>query len=442
MQRQKIAVVGAGVSGLSAAWALSRAHDVTLFEADNRLGGHANTHLADTPTGPVPVDTGFIVYNQKNYPNLTALFDHLDVNTHASDMSFALSLKGGAYEYSGSGALGFFGQRRNIFRARHWQLLRDIKRFFATSQQAVQRYTITTSLGKFLQAENYSDVFVNDHILPMGAAIWSSDARLMLDFPVQSFVDFYANHGLMQFSDRPRWRSVVGGSAAYVAKLVEDGDFAVRTNAPVRAVTRSPDGVDLLVAGQGPCRFDQVVMATHADQCLAALNDADGAEQAILGAFKYQTNVAHLHQDARLMPRRRAVWSSWNYLKSNTNSSDALTVTYWMNQLQDLRTAENFFVTLNPPEGQAPRDPLAVISYQHPLFDATATAAQPHLWSLQGTRRTWFCGAHFGYGFHEDGLQSGLAVAEALGGVHRPWQVANPSGRIHVTPAPMEVAAE
>lgn len=442
MLGQKIAVVGAGISGLSAAWGLSRAHDVTLFEADSRLGGHAHTKTVQTVGGPVPVDTGFIVYNQKNYPNLTALFDHLSVKTHASDMSFALSLRGGAYEYSGSGALGFFGQRRNLLRPRHWQLLRDIKRFFATARQSVQHYTNTTTLGEFLRAEHYSDVFVNDHILPMGAAIWSSDARLMLDFPVQGFVDFYANHGLMQFADRPRWRSVIGGSAVYVDRLAKDGDFAVRCNARVRSVTRSAHGVDVTVEGQEPQRFDQVVMATHADQSLAALHDADASERDILSAFKYQTNVAHLHRDTRLMPKRKSVWSSWNYLKTNTNSEDSLTVTYWMNRLQDLPGDDDFFVTLNPPEEQTPRDPHAVISYQHPLFDARASAAQPQLWSLQGVRRTWFCGAHFGYGFHEDGLQSGLAVAEALGGFRRPWSVENPSGRIHITSAPIAVAAE
>lgn len=442
METQRIAVIGSGISGLSAAWLLSKRHRVTLFETDDRLGGHSNTVDVDTPDGVIPVDTGFIVFNERNYPNLTALFEHLDVDTHRARMTFALSLDDGTFEYSGSGFTGFFGQPLTFFSPRHWRLLRDIKRFFKTGKARVADADECLSLGEFLKREDYSEAFIEDHIVPMGAAIWSTTTAEMLSFPAQSFVDFYANHGMMQFNNRPKWKTVTGGSRTYVEALVRDGGFETLAGVGVARVSRQDDFVTI-ADERGVVRpFDHVVIATHADQALRLLDDADPEEANLLGSFDYQTNRAVLHRDRRLMPKKRHLWSSWNYLKTGTGPENNLCVTYWMNKLQSLDTKTNLFVTLNPKTEVHPKAVEAVFDYDHPVFNADAIIAQKNLWNLQGRRRTWFCGAHFGFGFHEDGLQSGLAVAEQLGGVRRPWQVADESGRITITPAAYSEAAE
>lgn len=441
MSSLKIAVIGSGISGLSAAWLLSKRHEVTLYEADDRLGGHANTVDVDTPDGRIAVDTGFIVYNEANYPNLTALFEYLDVPTEDTEMSFALSLGGGAYEYSGSGAVGFFGQWRNVARPRHWQLLRDLSRFFSTARTRVSSYPEHTSLGAFLAAEGYGSAFVDDHIVPMGAAIWSTDAAMMLAFPARSFIDFYANHGMLQFEGRPVWQTVSGGSRNYVRKLAEDSRMMVLTDSPVERVVRHGHYVHV-TDRQGVSRpFDHVVLACHADDALRMLDSPDENEAAVLSKFSYQTNRAVLHRDLRWMPKRRRLWSSWNYLKSD-RPDGGLCVTYWMNRLQNLPGRTNMFVTLNPDAPIHAKAIDAEFDYRHPVFDAPAMAAQSGLWSIQGARRTWFCGSYFGYGFHEDGIQSGLAVAEQLGGVRRPWKVKDESGRLAAAAPPMLEAAE
>ena len=448
--RQNIAVVGSGIAGLSAAWLLAKGHDVTLFEQDGRLGGHSNTvdaptHRswnANTPADMTPVDTGFIVYNTQSYPNLIALFNHLDVPTARSDMSFGVSLDHGAYEYSGTGLQGIFGQPANLLRLSHWRMLLDIRRFFADAHRllAVDPDNVQIemqSLGDFLAANGYGAAFVERHILPMAAAIWSAPPARTLAFPAAAFIRFFANHGLLQVRDRPEWRTVQGGSRAYVARLRADFPGRVRTATPVTCVKRLSHGL-LLTAGQlRPQAFDACVLATHADQALALLADADRREAALLGAFHYQDNRAVLHTDASLMPRRRRAWSSWNYLAAGGKraAAEAPCVTYWMNRLQPLGAARDLFVTLNSPDAIEPAHIIATFDYAHPVFDAAAMAAQRALWSLQGQRRTWFCGSYFGYGFHEDALQAGLAVAEQLGDLRRPWTVANESGRIHLRDA-------
>ncbi|PTW54329.1 putative NAD/FAD-binding protein [Breoghania corrubedonensis] len=430
MSTQKIAVIGSGISGLSAAWLLSKRHQVTLYEAGSHLGGHANTVDVDTLDGRIAVDTGFIVYNERNYPNLVALFRHLGVASCETQMSFALSLQDGAYEYAGAGLGGFFGQRRNLARASHWRLLRDISRFFETAQKKVAACPPDMTLGAFLTREDYSQTFVDDHIVPMGAAIWSTSMTEMLDFPARSFVDFYANHGMLQFKDRPNWRTVTGGSRNYVHRLVQDGDFEICHDNAIKRVVRHPGYVHIVDA-QGAIRpFDHVVMATHADQALAMIEAPTPREERLLGSFSYQANRAVLHRDPRWMPRRKRLWSSWNYLKRDEGAESELCVTYWMNRLQGLPSHTNLFVTLNPYDEIHPKATEREFLYEHPVFDRSAMAAQKDLWALQGERRTWFCGSYFGYGFHEDGIQSGLAVAEELGGVRRPWQVADASARI------------
>ncbi|MFN0263617.1 NAD(P)/FAD-dependent oxidoreductase [Tepidamorphus sp. 3E244] len=431
MRPLKIAVIGSGISGLSAAWLLSKTHNVTLYETDDRLGGHANTTHVDMPDGTVAVDTGFIVYNELTYPNLTALFAHLDVPTQASSMGFSFSSDAGAYEYSGTGANGFFGQRRNLLKKRHWRMLSDIKRFFETATTRVTAYDPQISLGAFLATEGYSTTFIDEHIVPMGAAIWSTPAQRMLDFPARAFVDFYDNHRLLQFNDQPVWRTVRGGSREYVQRICDDGDFEIVQGVGARAIRRT-DTAALVEDARGAVRpFDQVVIATQADQALGLLDAPADEEARLLGAFAYQENLAILHSDRRLMPKRRRIWSAWNFLKSGAQGRSELCLTYWMNELQSLDTRWPVLVTLNPYDEVHPKAEHGRFAYRHAVFDNAALTAQKDLWSLQGQKRTWFCGSYFGYGFHEDGLQAGLAVAEAIGGVRRPWYVDNESGRIH-----------
>jgi predicted NAD/FAD-binding protein len=417
----RIAVIGSGISGLAAAWLLSKRHQVTLYESERRLGGHANTVDVETPDGVVAVDTGFIVYNRANYPNLDALFRQLGVRTRETEMSFALSMGAGAYEYTGSGANGFFGQRRNLFNPGHWRLLGDMTQFFRSAHASIRRLPNAMSLGSFLALEGYSEAFINEHIVPMGAAIWSTRMREMMHFPARAFLEFYANHGLLQFSGRPTWRTVEGGSRAYVERLCADGGFEIQSANAVQRLVRHPDYVHV-VDSSGVLRpFDHAVIASHADQALAMLDDPDEREERILGSFSYQANRAVLHRDKGWMPRRKRIWSNWNYLKQQAGVDSGLCVTYWMNGLQNLATRTNLFVTLNPFD-QIPDNHIECeFQYHHPVFSHAALEAQRDLWQIQGGRRTWFCGSYFGYGFHEDGARSGFEVAEELGSVRRPW---------------------
>ncbi len=430
---RSIAVVGSGISGLSAAWLLSKRHDVTLFEREGRIGGHSNTVEAPRSGAPVPVDTGFIVYNEDCYPNLVALFEHLGVPTAPSDMSFSVSLDRGQYEYSGSGLAGLFGQPSNLLRPSHWRMASDILRFFSEARELLQRDAVGgPSLGQYLAEHCYSAAFVDRHILPMAAAIWSTPSTEVMDFPAASFVRFFDNHGLLQARHQPTWRTVVGGSRAYVRRMLDTMQARVVLDAGVSRIERDAAGV-MIHARDGLQRFDACVVATHADEALALLGDASDDERLLLGAFRYQQNRAVLHRDVDFMPLRRRLWSSWNYLGSGAGRQRTLSLTYWMNNLQPLdKRCPDLFVTLNPAHEIAADNTIAAFDYAHPMLDAEAMAAQRVLWRLQGERRTWFCGSYFGYGFHEDGLQAGLAVAEEIGGVRRPWAVAEPSGRIHL----------
>lgn len=423
----RIAVIGSGVSGLSAAWLLNRRHDVTVFEQDARVGGHCNTVLVDDPAGPVAVDTGFIVFNRTTYPNLTALFEHLGVATQASDMSFAVSRHDGRLEYAGSGLKALFAQPLNAGRPRFWSILRDLVRFYREAPSQIALIPAALTLGQFLDRQGYGEAFRSDHLLPMAAAIWSGRAGDAHNMPAHAFIAFFDNHGLLKLHDRPLWHTVVGGSQAYVSRLCEALAGRVRTGARVAGITRHPDGVSLTSHQGHSERFDHVVVATHADQALAMLQDADAVERRLLEAFHYTRNRAVLHSDPRFMPRRRAAWSSWNYVEAQSGAH----VTYWMNRLQALPDRVPLFVTLNP--AVEPANPIADETYCHPVYDLQASAAQRDLWSLQGRRNTWFCGAYFGAGFHEDGLQAGLAVAEDLGSERRPWSVRAESGRIFRT---------
>ena len=439
----KIAVIGTGISGMAAAWLLSSRHEVTVYERADRIGGHSNTVDARTAHGAVAVDTGFIVYNEQTYPNLTALFEHLGVASEATEMSLGVSLKDGHLEYAGENLATVFAQKRNLFSPRFWSMLRDLRRFYRDAPADMRRLGQQATLGDYLKIGGYGDAFRDDHLLPMAAAIWSAPAQAMLDYPAAAFIRFQENHGLLKLSDRPVWRTVRGGSRAYVAQLTKPYAGRIRLNQAILSVERHADGVDVTTAGSGIERFDHVVMATHADEALNLLTEPSPAERTLLTPFRYSRNLAVLHCDRQLMPKRRAVWSSWNYIGSGQDGSeDALTVTYWMNRLQKLDTDTPMFVTLNPARPPHAGTIFHSEIYEHPMLDTAAMAAQGKLWSLQGRNRTWFCGAYFGAGFHEDGLQSGLAVAEALGGVRRPWNVDNESGRIQLDAGPVATASE
>jgi uncharacterized protein len=435
-RRLKIAIVGSGVAGLSAAWLLNQRHDIVVYEKSNRVGGHSNTVAVRTPEGETPVDTGFIVFNPGTYPNFVALLRRLGVATDVSDMSFSAVLGDGAWEYAGGDFGGLFGHGDTLLRRRFWAMIADLVKFYRKAPKALAdaRFESLT-LGEFLRAGGYGQAFVEDHILPMAGAIWSAPPAQILDYPARSFVQFYQNHGLLKFVGRPIWRTVRGGSKTYVAALTESFRDRIRTGACVARVERGPLGACVISSDGTAEAYDRVVFATHADQALSALAELTDAERRLLGAFRYSRNLAVLHTDPGFMPRRRRVWSSWNAFVGS-DPHEPVRVTYWMNALQKLATKQNLFVTLNPTRPPADGTTLMSEVYEHPVFDFAALAAQRSLWELQGRNHTWFCGAHFGAGFHEDGVQSGLAVAEAIGGVRRPWSVAGESARIPSWRAP------
>jgi len=435
-----VAVIGSGIAGLSAAWLLSPFHRVTLYEKDGRPGGHANTVDVLADGERQAVDTGFIVYNEVNYPNLVALFAHLGVQTQPSDMSFAVSLGGGTFEYGSRTLDAMIGQRRNIARPAFWHMVRDIRRFFAEAPDVMRnpdRFRAVT-LGRYLKQGGYGQAFIERFILPMGAAIWSTRAEEMRDHPVETFVRFFDSHGLLRFNGRIPWRTVTGGSRTYVHRLTAAIGDNLRMGEGVKRVQRDALGVDVITASGERHRHDAVVIAAHADQALAMLADADSQEKRLLGAFRYIANRAVLHSDPALMPRRRRVWSSWNYLG---DTAEGVSVTYWMNGLQAIDPRRPLFVTVNPKAPPLRHLIHGEFDYEHPHFDAAALQAQAALWQLQGRRNTWFCGSYFGHGFHEDALQSGLAAAESVGGVRRPWVVPGESGRIVLGPKAVEAAA-
>jgi predicted NAD/FAD-binding protein len=435
-QARRVAIVGSGISGSSAAWLLSSKLDVTLYEGEKHLGGHANTAVVETPHGPISVDTGFIVYNDRNYPNLVALFDALSVPTSASEMSFSASLENGKLEYSGSGINGLIGQRSNLMKPRFWKMLRDIMRFYKEAPLLLSRKDLANvSLGQYLDQQSYSAAFVEDHLLPMGAAIWSTTAREMRAYPLIAFVRFFASHGLLTVNNRPQWRTVTGGSREYVKRLTQKLGDNIRLGVGVTSIQR--EGGKVIITDSRGQRdvFTDVIIATHADHALRLLTDPDERERNLLGAFDYTKNLAVLHSDETLMPKRERVWSSWNYIgEAQAGAEQPLCVTYWMNRLQNLDSRYPLFVTLNPTRKIDPSKLIGEYRYTHPLFNQSALDAQSQLWRLQGQRNTWFCGAYFGYGFHEDGIQSGLAAAESLADVKRPWVVNDASGRITLAP--------
>jgi uncharacterized protein len=414
----KIAVVGSGITGLSAAWALRDVHDVTVFEKADRLGGHSNTVNVDYDGASIDVDTGFIVYNALNYPNLIALFEALGVATVQSDMSFSVRDGNVANEWGSDGASGFFAWKRNIFSPSHWGLLAEMLRFNKQAQNDVANPDLLTmSLGDYCRKHAVSQSFIDRYLVPMGAAIWSTPEVGMMDYPASSFIRFFNNHRLLH-AERPDWRTVVGGSHNYVKQFATALGSRVRLSQGVTAVTRSGGRVLVTTEGAKPEAFDQIIFACHSDQALAILKDADEDERALLGAVRYSPNTAVLHRDASAMPVRKAAWASWNVSKGDPNAP--IELTYWMNRLQHIPRDKPLFVTLNPAGTIDPAKVFATIEYEHPIFDAAAAAAQRLFPKIQGVNRAWFAGAWQGYGFHEDGLRAGLRAALRLGG-QIPW---------------------
>jgi predicted NAD/FAD-binding protein len=430
----RIAIVGTGIAGNAAAWALAGQNPVTVYEKDRRPGGHSHTVDIDYDGIPIAVDTGFIVYNELNYPDLTALFAHLGVVTAPSNMSFSVSADRGRFEWAGGGSGfaetcdGLFAQRSNLTSPSFLWMLGQMLRFNRISLKDRDAGDLAgLSLGDYLARRGIRGRLVQDYLLPMGAAIWSTPTDKMLDFPAENYIAFFDNHRLLHL-DRPIWRTVTGGSRNYVEKLTAKFRARLRLGTGIAAIERSPAGVILTDDRGRRETYDQVVIAAHSDQALGMLTDATAQERASLGAIRYRPNTAFLHRDARLMPRRKKAWAAWNFLRWHTGeeSPSGAAVTYWMNALQGIDQRYPLFVSLNPPFEPDPALTFARFTCDHPQYDAAAFQAQGRLESIQGVKRTWFCGAWTGYGFHEDGLRSGLAVAEALG-ARIPWRPAPPA---------------
>lgn len=429
----RVAVIGTGIAGNAAAWALSKRYPVTVYERELRPGGHSHTITIEYDGTPLAVDIGFIVYNELNYPDLTAMFAHLGVETVESCMSFAVTFDGGRFEWKGGGsnwretAAGLFAQLRNLLSPSYLSMLRDILTF---NTRSVEDHTAGRlaglSLGDYFKRSKFASRLLTDYLAPMGAAIWSAPASEMLDFPAENFVAFFSNHRLLQY-DRPVWRTVKGGSRNYVEKLTSSFRNQIRLGCAVASIARTPHGVVVTDSHGRSDTYDHVVIASHSDQALSMLSDADERERAVLGAIGYAPNTIYLHRDTRLMPKRRRAWASWNFLrwKREGSAENDIAVTYWMNELQGIDKDKPLFVSLNPPFEPDPELTFGKYMCEHPQYNATAFAAQKQLDEIQGRRHTWFCGAWTGYGFHEDGLRSGLAVAEALG-ASIPWRKAPP----------------
>jgi predicted NAD/FAD-binding protein len=409
--------VGSGIAGLSAAYYLSRRHEVHVFERDSRIGGHTHTVTVESAAGPVPIDTGFIVHNTRTYPRFCRLMAELNVETQPSDMSFAVTTPGGGFEYSSRGLSGFFAQRRNIVSLGHYQLFREIVRFNkeapALLNQAPGGSTTTSlSLGQFLEQGRYAQVFVDRYLIPMAGAIWSMAPYVMRDFPAITLDRFMHHHGMLGLTTHPAWRVIRGGSHTYLGPLTAPFAERIHVNATITSVRRDPNSVTISFKNRPDERFDAVVFACHGDQILPLLADPAPREREILGAFRTSRNEACLHTDVSLLPRRAAARASWNY---HLGDAGQVAVTYHMNRLQSLSTPEDYCVTLNA-NGRI--DPACVILrtvYDHPLYTHEAIRAQERWIEISGQRRTHFCGAYWFYGFHEDGVRSGIRVASALG---------------------------
>jgi predicted NAD/FAD-binding protein len=412
----RVAIVGAGISGLVVAHLLHREHDITVFEACDYAGGHTNTVRVDTPNETHHIDTGFIVFNDRNYPNFERLLYRLGVASQPSSMTFSVSDGRGDFEYNGGSPNGLFAKRAHLLTPWFHRMIADLSRFNCAAREllAGPDEAQGPSLGDWLEQQRFSGPFIERLIVPQASAVWSADPRQMSSFPARFLAEFFDNHGMLGFRGRPRWRTVQGGSARYVEVLTAPWRERLRLKSPVQAIERAADHVLVKPRGGEAERFDEVVIATHSDQALEMLADASDAEHELLGAIPYQRNEAVLHTDARLLPRRRRAWASWNYHLVESPSGRT-TVTYHMNRLQSLRAEREFCVTLNRAAAIAPEKVLRTISYAHPVYTQAGVNAQARVGEISGHNRTHFCGAYWGWGFHEDGVLSGLRVGARFG---------------------------
>ncbi|MEO1677527.1 MAG: FAD-dependent oxidoreductase [Pseudomonadota bacterium] len=412
---KRIAVIGAGISGMGAAHLLADHHHVVLYEAEGRLGGHARTKIAGK-RGDQPVDTGFIVFNEPNYPHLTSLFTRLGVARSDSSMSFGTSIRGGWLEYGLQGAPSLFAQRRNVARPAYLRMIRDILHFNANAEAQVKA-TPGLAIGDLIARLGLGPWFRDYYLTPFSGAIWSTPVDRILDFPAHAMVQFFRNHALMSATGQHQWYTVTGGSQEYVGRLgsaLQGQGVEIRLSSPIAAVRRWPGGADVRAQGGDWESFDEVIFACHSDQAMALLSDADQAENATVGAIRYQPNEVVLHADASIMPKRKACWASWNYTEPATGRPDRIGVTYWMNSLQPIPMDDPLFVTLNGTDRIREELIHDVTTLAHPLYDQAAIAAQGQVAARNGARNTWFCGAWMKNGFHEDGLSSAVDVAEAI----------------------------
>lgn len=403
----RIAVIGSGISGLVAAYHLNRTHDVTVFEAGDYIGGHTHTVDVDHEGRAYAVDTGFIVYNDWTYPNFMRLLEELEVPWQPSQMSFSVRCESSGLEYNGTNLNSLFAQRSNLARPSFLRMVADILRFNRSAPALLDEPSNASSLGDYLTAGRYSRYFVDHYIIPMGAAIWSSRPADMLRFPARFFVEFFANHGFLSVNDRPTWRVIKGGSREYVKRLTASFATRIRLATPVASVQRQPHQVAVRLKNGTVEHFDHVFMACHSDQALKLLADPSPEERDILGAIGYQANAALLHTDVRLMPKRPLAWAAWNYHLPR-EPREHVTVTYDMNILQSLDAPARFLLTLNRDEDVDPRKVLGSFIYHHPVYTTQAVAAQARRHEINGAHRTYYCGAYWGYGFHEDGVKSAL----------------------------------
>jgi predicted NAD/FAD-binding protein len=410
----RIAIIGTGISGMVAAYLLHSEHDVTLFEANDYIGGHTNTIGVETAEGCYAVDTGFMVFNDRTYPHFSKLLTRLGVASQPSTMSFSLRCEDSGLEYNGTSINTLFAQRRNLIRPAFHRMWLDIVRFNAQASRLLEQENHHVTLGEYLAASHYSTEFIEHYIVPMGAAIWSADPQRLRGFPLHFFLRFFHNHGMLSVNQRPQWRVISGGSRQYVKALTRPYADRIRLTCPVQSISRARDHVVVKPRGGEPERFDHVILATHSDQALALLADPTEMERDILSALPYQENAAILHTDASLLPRRRRAWASWNYHRLR-KEQESVAVTYNLNMLQSLASSAPFCVTLNRLEAVDPAKIIQRFTYHHPTYTPQAAVAQQQHARISGVERTHFCGAYWGYGFHEDGVNSALAVVQSFG---------------------------
>ncbi|MEO7386164.1 MAG: FAD-dependent oxidoreductase [Gammaproteobacteria bacterium] len=429
----RVAIIGTGISGLYAARQLASRCELTLFEAQGHPGGHSNTVEVAMDGQRLAIDTGFIVFNEKTYPLFTALLKDLGVAYQPSDMSFSFRCSDSGLEYRGDNTFdAIFAQRRNALRPSFHRMIRDILRFNGLADALVAAEP-STSLGEFLAARNFRGRMVDDYLLPMAGAIWSAEPARILAFPASHFGRFFRNHGLLQVDGRPQWMTVTGGSREYVRALLRPLRDRLQLDTPVEWVRRHPDRVVVKARGRPPAEYDQVIMACHSDQALALLEDATSAEREVLGAITFHDNDAVLHTDNRLLPRRRRAWAAWNCHRDGATATSRVSVTYNLTRLQRLPTRRQFLLTLNGEEAVDPRTIVHRQTYSHPFFDAGSLRAQQRQAEINGVSRTWYCGAYWGYGFHEDGVRSAIALCNALGKQLRPVTDATANAQLYLS---------